>query len=198
MKARRRFALTALTGLAIAASTAPHHVAGTRLVTELSSLTWAQTPMWQQGRPKERENSGLEPINPLSPPPPASQIPVDRVKLPPGFKIAVWADNVTSAREIIRGTKGTIFVGSRSVGKVYAIVDKGTTRQVMTLASGLSQPNGVEFKNVPLYVVETNRIWKMVNIEDRLDKPPEREMLFDKVPRGQVTHHYWKRLLVGP
>jgi glucose/arabinose dehydrogenase len=182
MKTRRRIALAAFTGLAIAASTA----------------TSAQTPMWQQGRPKEMESSGLEPINALTKPLPANQIPVDRVKLPPGFKIAVWADNVENAREIVRGTKGTIFVGSRTAGKVYAIVDKGTTRQVKILATGLSQPNGVEFKDGALYVAESNRIWKMENIEDRLDNPPEPKLIFDKIPRADVPHHHWKPLRFGP
>src|SRR5258708_27854098 len=164
MKPRSRIALTALTGLAIAASTAPQPVSGDPLVTELSSAraisksttTWAQAPMWQQGRPKEMENLGLEPINPPAEPTPASQIPVDRVKLPPGFKIAIWADNVANAREIIRGTKGTIFVGSRSAGTVYAVVDKGTTRQVKTLANGLSQPNAVAFKESAPYLTQTH------------------------------------------
>src|SRR6266446_8525977 len=99
MKTRRRFALTALTGLAIAASTAAQPVSGTPFAISKSITTWAQTPMWQQGRPKEMEGLGLEPINPPAKPTPASQIPVDRVKLPPGFKIAIWADNVANARE---------------------------------------------------------------------------------------------------
>ena len=38
----------------------------------------------------------------------------DHIKLPPGFQIAVYADGVADAREMVIGTKGTVFVGSAS------------------------------------------------------------------------------------
>ena len=36
------------------------------------------------------------------------------VKLPPGFKISVYAANVPSAREMALGDNGTLFVGSNA------------------------------------------------------------------------------------
>jgi hypothetical protein len=73
------------------------------------------------------------------------------ITLPPGFSISVYAANVPGARSMTLGTKGTLFVGSRSEGKVYAISDRngdGTADEVITIASGLRSPNGVAFRDL--------------------------------------------------
>src|SRR5271154_6486736 len=57
---------------------------------------------------------------------------IKKIKLPPGFKIDVYASNVLQARQMAWGDKGTLFVGSFSVGAVYAIVDQGGKREVKT------------------------------------------------------------------
>jgi hypothetical protein len=53
-----------------------------------------------------------------------SRLPLDTIKLPPGFSITVYADNVPNARSMTLGARGTVFVGSMAAGKVYAVVDK--------------------------------------------------------------------------
>ncbi|HET6263582.1 MAG TPA: sorbosone dehydrogenase family protein, partial [Usitatibacter sp.] len=68
---------------------------------------------------------------------------LERIKLPPGFVIEVFAEKVDDARSMALGEKGTLFVGTRNAGKVYAIRHDGTrATQVITLASGLNMPNG--------------------------------------------------------
>src|SRR3978361_940326 len=42
-------------------------------------------------------------------------------KLPPGFKIEVYAPGVLAARQMAWGDNGTLFVGSFGLGNVYAI-----------------------------------------------------------------------------
>src|SRR6267143_1659733 len=46
------------------------------------------------------------------------------IKLPPGFTITVYAADVPNARQMALGPTGVVFVGSRSAGKVYAVVDR--------------------------------------------------------------------------
>ena len=46
------------------------------------------------------------------------------ITLPPGFRIAVYAAEVPNARQMALGPPGVVFVGSRSEGKVYAVVDR--------------------------------------------------------------------------
>src|SRR5215218_7038585 len=82
-------------------------------------------------------------------------LPLDRIKLPAGFTIDVFASGVPNAREMVLGDKGTLFVGSRSGKTVYAVVDRDHDQkadQVLTIASGLNDPSGVAFRNGSLYV----------------------------------------------
>ena len=60
---------------------------------------------------------------------PAEKIDVGKLKAPAGFKVELWAHGMPGARTLKRGDKGTIFVGSRVIGKVYAVTDKGSTRE---------------------------------------------------------------------
>ncbi|MFN8396782.1 MAG: hypothetical protein U0176_19305 [Bacteroidia bacterium] len=56
---------------------------------------------------------------------------------------------------MVQGPKGTIFVGTRGAGNVYAVVDQnGDFRAdtIHTIASGLNMPNGVAFWDRSLYV----------------------------------------------
>src|SRR5208282_6405282 len=48
---------------------------------------------------------------------------VRRIQLPPGFKIELYATGVPNARSLTLGTGGTVFVGSRRAGNVYALTD---------------------------------------------------------------------------
>ena len=97
---------------------------------------------------------------------------MDKLKLPAGFKIEVYASGLTNARSLRLGDKGTVFVSTRLAGNVYAVVDKDGKREVKTLATGLHRPNGIAFHNGSLYVAELSKVWKWDNIEANLDKVP--------------------------
>ena len=101
----------------------------------------------------------------------------------------------TRARSRV-GDKGTVFVGSRLVDKVYAIVNKDGKREVKVLASGLYRPNGIAFKNGTLYIAELSKVSKIDKIEDNLDNPPKPTVIFDKLPKDEA--HGWKFIGIGP
>jgi len=152
-------------------------------------------PAWKQGQPPEMATSTLAPI-PLPPAPtPAGQIPVNQIKLPPGFSISVWADGLHNARQMAWGDRGTLFVGTRVANSVYAVVDRGGRREVKGIAKGLSQPSGVAFRDGALYVAEIPRILKYENIEANLDNPPAPKVVYE-FPKD--AHHNWRYLLWGP
>src|SRR5215467_251345 len=104
------------------------------VVAFVSALAWAQQaaapPPWKQGQPASMADSTLAPIPPPPAPMAASDIPVDKIKVPPGFKVELWAAGINNARAMTWGDKGTLFVSSRVAGNVYAVVDKGATREV--------------------------------------------------------------------
>src|SRR6202171_2135930 len=63
-----------------------------------------------------------------------------KIKLPPGFKIEVYAPGVLAARQMAWGDKGTLFVGWFGLGHVYAITDKGAQKEVKTIIKGMNPP----------------------------------------------------------
>jgi glucose/arabinose dehydrogenase len=126
----------------------------------------------------------------------ARNLPLERIKLPPGFSISIFANDVPDAREMTLGAKGTLFVGSRS-GKVYAIsVHSGKPGRAETIASGLEMPVGVAFRDGALYVSAVSRILRFDHIEDRLSHPPQPVVVSDRFPTA--THHGWKFIAFGP
>jgi len=129
----------------------------------------------------------------------ASGLPLDQISLPPGFSIAVYASGVKNAREMARSPSGVLYVGSRTAGNVYAVVDEdGDFRadRVVTIASGLEMPNGVAFRDGSLYVAEVSRILRFDGIDDHLDDPPKPVVVRDDFPTDR--HHGWKYIAFGP
>ena len=128
----------------------------------------------------------------------AEHLPLDRIKLPPGFEISIYAEGVRNARSLALGANGTVFVGSRS-GTVYALPPSpGRERAagVISVASGLNSPNGVAFRDGALYIAEISRILRYDAIEGRLRQPPAPVVVYDKLP--QEGHHGWKFIAFGP
>lgn len=159
-------------------------------------LTPPPPPSWQQGRPDSMKDSTLAPNPPGLTAKAASDMKLDQIKLPPGFKIELWAEGMPNARTIAVGAKGTVFVGTRLVGNVYAVTDKGGKREVKTIMKGMTIPNGLVFSNGDLYVAEHTRILKFSNIEANLDNPGQPTVVFDALPKD--APHGWKYMVMGP
>jgi glucose/arabinose dehydrogenase len=131
-----------------------------------------------------------------SPPARGDDLPLEKIKLPPGFVIELVA-RVPNAREMALATRGTLFVGSMQAGKVYAVTLKpNAPATVTTIAAGINRPVGVAFRDGALYVSAVSRILRFDNIESRLDKPPEPVVVSDKFPGD--AHHGWKFIAFGP
>lgn len=126
-------------------------------------------------------------------------LPLETIKLPPGFEISLFAENVPNARSMALSPSGILFVGTRNAGNVYAVVDRDKdykADKVIVIASGLRMPNGVAFKDGSLYVAEISRILRFDNIEERLNNPPAPVVINDSFPRDEA--HGWKFIRFGP
>jgi glucose/arabinose dehydrogenase len=126
------------------------------------------------------------------------KIPVDKIKLPAGFKAEVWSHGHPGARTMVLGDKGTMFMGTRLIGRVYAITNKDGKRETKTLLTGLTQPNGLAFKDGALYVFAINKVFRYDNIEDKLDNPGQPVELTEKFGLPDTIHHNWKYVAFGP
>ena len=129
----------------------------------------------------------------------AQDIPLEQLTLPEGFKIEVYASNIENPRQMALGSGGTVFVGTRRAGNVYAVLDDNDDHladRVVTIASGLMMPNGVAFRNGNLFVAEINRVLRFDAIESNLDSPGEPVVLNDTLPTERA--HGWKYLGFSP
>lgn len=126
-------------------------------------------------------------------------LPIERLTLPPGFYVEVLSDQVPGARGMVLGPKGTLFVGSRAQGDVYAITldpSRAYAAKVRTVASGLNMPVGVAMRNGALYISAVSDIVKLDDIENRLDNPGKPAVVYDKLP--SESHHGWRYIAFGP
>ncbi|HYU70007.1 MAG TPA: PQQ-dependent sugar dehydrogenase [Burkholderiales bacterium] len=158
----------------------------------------AAPPSWQQGRSAEQEKSPLHPFAIEVTGKSAKLLPVDKLKVPAGFKVEVWAEGLPGARSMAQGNKGTIFVGTRQLKDVYAVVERGGRREVKTLLKGLESPNGIAFSKGTLYVAERHRITRYDGIENNLDNPPQGKVVIDGLDPTNQPGHFWKFLALGP
>lgn len=156
-----------------------------------------EEPFWAKGHPKNETAAKMSPVAADPIPTVADKLPVKKMKLPPGFKVEVWASNVRDARGLRLGDQGTVFVSSLFVaGKIYAIVDRGGKREVKTVAEKLNLPSGIEFHGGALYVATPKEVMRFDNIEANLDNPPKPTTIYDKLP-GDIAYG-WKFIRVGP
>jgi glucose/arabinose dehydrogenase len=128
----------------------------------------------------------------------AGEAPLKQIKLPAGFEIAIFADNIRDARSMVLSPKGTVFVGTRGAGKVYALPaqTEKNARRVITVAEGLKSPNGVAFHSGALYVAEISRVLRYDDIESRLNSPPKPVIVSNSFPTEGT--HGWKFIAFGP
>jgi len=117
----------------------------------------------------------------------AAELPLEQIKLPPGFVLELWA-RVDNARQMTLGHHdthgGTIFVGSMKAGKVYAVsfgVDS-KVQDITIIAHGLKLPAGVAYREGSLYVSAVSQILRYDEIERHLNHPPVAVVVTDKLP----------------
>jgi glucose/arabinose dehydrogenase len=122
-------------------------------------------------------------------------LPLEKIRLPAGFEIRVFA-RVPNARSLARSPNGTLFVGTREDGGVYAVRDgSGRPDSVVRIARGLNMPNGVAIRDGALYVAEVHRLLRYDGIEARLENPPPPVVVREFPPD---RHHGWKFIAFGP
>lgn len=130
---------------------------------------------------------------------PTPEVEFSKITLPDNFKIEIYTSAVKGARSLAIGPEGIVFVGTRSEGKVYAVVDENIdyiVDDVITVLDGLDTPNGVAYKDGDLYVMEYNRLLKYESIDDRLEDFPEPGMVSTDFPDSRS--HGWKYISIGP
>ena len=117
---------------------------------------------------------------------------VDLLKVPKGFKIELFAENLPNARTMVMGNKGTLFVGTRGAGNVYAI-NHGKS---YLLAANLNMPNGLAFHQGDLYIAAVDKLYRIDDVEDNLTTKNLLTLIRDDFPKER--HHGWRYIDFGP
>lgn len=129
----------------------------------------------------------------LAPTPATADFPIQKIKLPPGFSINLFA-SVPGARSMVVVEKlGTIFVGTRDDGVYGVSISNGSVSKVL---SGLHVPNGITYNNGYLYIAEQNQIvrYRAGGLSDLKNQKPE--ILFTGLP--DKSWHGWRYAAFGP
>ena len=153
-------------------------------------------PAWQQGKPPAMADSKLAPLAGRNTETPASDIPIDKVKLPKGFTAEIWATGMPGGRAMARGESGKIYLGTRGMGRVYEVTDQGGRRTTRVVVDKLTQPSGVAMKGGSLYVMAIDKVLRYDGIEKNPNVQPVDMTAKFELPPEQ--HHNWKYIAFGP
>ena len=178
-------------------------ILGTAVLASFAGTVFAQPapaapPSWKQGMAAEQAQSALHPFPPHMTGRAVADLPVQKLTVPPGFKVEVWAEGAPEARSLVLGDKGTVFASNRNLSNVYAIVEKDGKREVKTILKGKKVPNGLVFDKGTLYVAERNTITRYDDIEANLDNPGPGKVVIDNLDPNNAAGHFWKYMVMGP
>ena len=122
------------------------------------------------------------------------------LKLPPGFAISIFAENLPGARVLALDPNGNLLVSLTSQGKVVALPDAnrdGVADAAATVLAGLNKPHGLAFgpeEKPRLYVAETGRVAAYDYDPERLTAT-KAQKIADLPPGGR---HFTRSLLFLP
>lgn len=134
----------------------------------------------------------------------AAENPVTRLKLPPDFKISVYAD-VPEARSLaVDANTGAVYVGMREGNAVRAILDNNkdfVSDKVVTVMDNLHSPNGIAVHPTTgdLYIAEQNQVRKIAaaQLKTLAEKPvSDSTIVFKDLP--DKNWHGWRYAKFNP
>ena len=155
----------------------------------------AGAPAWQQGRAADLAASPLAPVPGRLTATPPGEIPIQNLKLPPGFKIELWAHGTPGIRAMASTESGKIYAGTRGIGRVYEISDNGRERTSRVVVDKLNQP-AVTYHKGQLYVFAIDKVLRYDGIDANPNVQPVDLTARFNLPPEQ--HHNWKFIAFGP
>ena len=89
-----------------------------------------------------------------------------KLKVPNGFQVEVFMDNIEKPRGLTSDDEGNIFIGSSS-NFAYLITKN---KKIYTIASNLKKPIGISYFNNKLYISSVNKIYVVQDVEKEMTK----------------------------
>ncbi|WP_157269642.1 PQQ-dependent sugar dehydrogenase [Azohydromonas aeria] len=88
---------------------------------------------------------------------------VHRLRVPPGFRVNLFASGLGKPRMLEVGPDGTVYVTRRDQGDVLALRDAnrdGVAEQVSTFGTGLQDVNGIAVQGDTLLLAASTTVWR--------------------------------------
>ncbi|MEK9723298.1 MAG: PQQ-dependent sugar dehydrogenase [Rhodospirillaceae bacterium] len=126
------------------------------------------------------------------------RLPLDSLRLPPGFKIELYARVPAARTMVVMEEWGVVLVGSRGP-VIHAVVDDdkdGKADAVGALFTGLQSANGIAWKDGWFYVAEQHRLTRYRAPDLKTLAQAQPEVLFDRFPDS--PWHGWRYARFGP
>lgn len=120
------------------------------------------------------------------------------LKLPPGFRIGLFASSLDSPRMMALSPDGRLFVTEMDAGRVMILPDSDGNRQAdshIVYAGGLDNPHGIAFHAGYLYVAEEGRVIRYPYHagDNKASKP---QVIVPDLPTG--GGHFTRTISFGP
>ncbi len=121
---------------------------------------------------------------------------VEQIRLPPGFEISVFAEDLVNPRMLAVSGDGTVYVTRRSVGDVLMLRDSdgdGRADEQKTVARRPGM-HGIAIKDNDVYLVTVNELYRTRIVDKGAFAPLE--LVLDDLPDG--GQHPNRTIQVGP
>lgn len=112
-----------------------------------------------------------------------------QLTVPAGFKVSVFASDVTNARLMAISPDGVLFVARQSKGDVVALPDRdkdGKADTIDIVASGLTRPHSLAFHKGYLYIATNPSVLRVKYANGKVEGAPEK---FIDLPVSTTPHY---------
>ena len=129
-----------------------------------------------------------------APPVPPAVDPTPDLRVPAGFRIAVFASGLTGARHLAVSPEGTLIVARRAEIVALPDRDRDGHAEPEVLLSGLTYAHSVAFANGYLYFTTTPALMRVRWVDGRPSGTPER---LAELPTSTPSLHTSRSLVIG-
>jgi glucose/arabinose dehydrogenase len=135
--------------------------------------------------------------NPTAAAQPAAPVQPAELKAPDGFKVSVFASEVTGARLMAVSPDGVLYVARQAKGDVVALPDlnkDGRADKMEVIAEGLTRPHSLAFHKGYLYIATNPAVFRLKYAAGKTEGKPEKVV---DLPVSTTSH--WTRTIgFGP
>lgn len=116
-------------------------------------------------------------------------------RVPAGFAVSLFAENVGNARWLAVAPNGDVFLAASGNGKIMMLRPGKRTlasEKITTFARGFDKPHGMAFHDGAVYVADRRAVWRLPYRagEETLSGPPQR---VTAAPDLRRTGEHWTR-----